>query len=191
VKAIIALLLFAATFSCAKEQPPAAKPAASSTIGSSAPKVDLQISEQMRQALDRFAPTFAPFDADEYSREVLADSSTWQTSRPYEARADLNGDGLQDVVLNGHDNARELLIVLLSQPDSTFKVYPLKEIGRQPTYKHDVQIVLTTVNPGPVAAEGPVVPAALPFGGIEVHYPGASEIFYWNGSRFLQFFTGD
>lgn len=185
------MFLIPAAFGCAKEQAPAGSRAASGTISSSAPKVDLQISEQMHHVLDRFAPTFAPFAADEYSRDVLADSSMWQTSRPYEARADLNGDGLQDVALNGHDDARELLIILLSQPDSTYKVYPLKEIGRQPTYNHDVQISLTTVKPGPVAAEGPVVPEALPYGGIEVHYPGASEIFYWNGSRFLQFFTGD
>jgi hypothetical protein len=145
----------------------------------------------MQSALQKFAPTFEPFTTNEYDPEVVSDSVAWQAKRPFEARGDFNGDGLEDRALNGHDASRELLIAILSQADSSYKVYALKDIGRQPTYKRDVQISLSEAKPGPVAAEGPAIPESLPHGGIEVHYPGASEIYYWNGSRFLQFFSGD
>jgi hypothetical protein len=146
----------------------------------------------MRSALVQFAPTFEPFSPKEYTSDVLADSLGWQNSRPYEARGDFNGDGAIDVALNGHDKTRELLIVILSQPDGSYKLYALKAIARQPTYNHDVQVYLTAAKPGRVEGSTGAGPDSLPHGGIVVNYmPPTSEIYYWNGSDFLQFFTGD
>ena len=83
----------------------------------------------MSVALDRFAPTFEPFSPTEYSPEIVRDSASWRNEPPHQAKGDFNGDGLQDLALNGHDKTRELLIVILSQPDSSYRVYPLKEIA--------------------------------------------------------------
>ena len=89
------------------------------------------LSEAMRSALDQFAATFEPFAPEEYNPELAAYSASRQNQLLYQARGDFNGDGLADLALNGHDKTRELLIVILSRPDSSYKVVPLKAIARQ------------------------------------------------------------
>jgi len=193
-----AVLLTIVVGGCAKQegqQSQADSATASTTVALTATttkKTQLELPHAMRTALDQFAPSFEPFSPAEYSRDVVPDSTSWLTNTPYQAKGDFNGDGLPDLALNGHDSTRELLIVLLSQPDSTYRVYPLKDIGRQPTYNHDVILPLSAAPPGYELSAPPPHPERLPHGGIVVNYPPpTSAVFYWNGSSFVQFFGGD
>ena len=199
MKHILAFFFPIVVGSCARQDRVQSQSTGSASSTTAAPltttatkKTQLELPQAMRTALDQFAPSFEPFSPAEYSRDVVTDSASWVANTPYQAKGDFNGDGLPDLALNGHDDTRELLIVLLSQPDSSYKVYPLKDIGRQPTYNHDVTLPLSAAPPGYALNAPPPHPERLPHGGIVVNYPPpTSAVFYWNGSSFVQFFGGD
>jgi len=191
-------LLAAFAAGCTTGKQDQANPPAGDTVTTAASPAPRRIvpglSEAMRSALDQFAATFEPFAPEEYNPELAAYSASRQNQLLYQAKGDFNGDGLADLALNGHDKTRELLIVILSQPDSSYKVVPLKEKARQPLYNHDVGIFLTAIGPGPLnMSNGPLPrPDSLSYDGVVVNYgEAASEVFYWTGTQFLQFFTGD
>jgi hypothetical protein len=154
----------------------------------------------MRKALDHYAPDFGPFSLEQYSPRLM------EFFRPpgadpgdplNRAAGDFNGDGVPDLALYGHDQTRELTIVLLSQPDKTYRVMPLKERPLS-SYKYPAQAFLLADPPGPLeipegleAIDSPPPPKTLPHGGVSVGGDGSSQLFYWDGSRFASVTTGD
>ena len=148
----------------------------------------------IRTALDNFAPGFERFAMADYSPELVSSPSSERPS--YKADGDFNGDGLPDIGLFGRDRTRELVIAVLSNPDSSYKVYQLKEWPRPPVYNHSINIWLTSVKPGKVEVDYPEIanpsrPNSLPHGAISVNYAGVSEIHYWTGSGFQAFLTAE
>ena len=153
----------------------------------------------MQQALRDYAPGLVPYSVEQYSPQMM------QSFRPpdvdpkdplNQARGDFNGDGVQDLALYGHQQARDLIVVLLSQADHTYKAIPLREWKVGPEDKADA--FLAAAAPGPLDipeglrdVESVPPPRTLPHGGIDIIYDGAGELFYWDGTRFVPVTTGD
>jgi hypothetical protein len=158
----------------------------SSTPPASATRVEPELSVPMRRALAAYAPSFRRFAASEYAE---------RQDTTYRADGDFNGDGIGDVALYGRDNTRELLVVLLSQSDSVYRVVPIED--RSLIIKaHEVSIALSTQPPGPLDIPDELkerdTPSRLTHAGINVLYgQEASELYYWKGDHFAKVATGD
>jgi hypothetical protein len=140
----------------------------------------------MRRILDAFAPQFIRFAASEYAEHV---------DTTYRADGDFNGDGIPDVALYGHDKARELLIVLLSDSDTVYRVVPL-ENRQLLTFENGVFIYLSTQPPGrldiPDELKEADTPSRLAHAAINVGYGNeAGELYYWKTDHFVKVTTGD
>jgi hypothetical protein len=152
----------------------------------SATRIEPELSIPMRRALDGYAPTFRRFAASEYAERQ--DTS-------YRADGDFNGDGAPDIALYGRDSTRELLIVLLSQPDSVYRVIALEDRPLM-TFQHGVYISLSTQSPGPLDIDPMLTEAETPkrlvHDGINVGYgQEASELYFWKVDHFVKVATGD
>jgi hypothetical protein len=109
--------------------------------------------------------------------------------------SDLNGDTRRDVALYGHDATRELLIVLLSQADTLYRVYPVRESRLEP-FPGGVTLSLGVQPAGPLTLSGVLheanTPKILKYPALEVNFGHeASAIYYWDGNRFVKVVTGD
>jgi hypothetical protein len=151
--------------------------------------VDLTLTADMRRALDSYAPGFTTFSKHEYAAGVENSS---------QAGGDFNGDGIQDVALYGHDQTRELLLVVLSDGRGRFGIVPLQERKLIP-FEHGVFISLMSRPAGPLelpeelkALTDPKPPSHLKYAGIDVTYGNqAGELYYWNGHQFSKVVSGD
>jgi hypothetical protein len=140
----------------------------------------------MRRALDAYAPSFRRFAASEYAE---------RQDTTYRADGDFNGDGIGDVALYGRDSTRELLIVLLSQGDTLYRVIPLDERPMM-VHEHGVYLALSTQPPGPLDIPDELkeadTPKRLQHAAINVGYgQEAGELYYWKGDHFAKVATGD
>jgi hypothetical protein len=143
----------------------------------------------MQKALDTYAPGFQRFVAAQYIPDV---------DTTYRADGDFNGDAIPDLALYGHDKTRELLLVLLSQPDSSYRVIPLEDRQLLPV-ENGLGVSINTQRPGPLDIPDeflrniePRPPKRLEYAGINIVYGReASELYYWNGKEFVKVATGD
>lgn len=160
--------------------------AASSTPPASATRIEPELSAPMKRALDAYAPTFRRFAASEFAE---------RQDTTYRADGDFNGDGRTDIALYGRDSTRELLIVLLSQSDSVYRVVPLEDRPLM-TFEHGVYIWINTQPPGPLDIDPMLTeadtPKRLQHPGINVFYDQqASELYFWKDDHFVKVATGD
>jgi hypothetical protein len=151
--------------------------------------VEPPLNERMQKALDTYAPGFQRFVAAQYVPDV---------DTTYRADGDFNGDAIPDLALYGHDKTRELLLVLLSQPDSNYTVIPLEDRQLLPV-ENGLGVSINTQPPGPLDIPDeflrnlePRPPKRLKYAGINIVYGReASELYYWNGKEFVKVATGD
>ncbi|SRR6266403_5593239 len=181
-------LVAALILACGREPSTESSKSATTTPVHSRPARDqvAGLSGPMARALDQYAPGFVQFRASEYA----AHNDT--VSR---VDADFNGDKLPDVVLYGHDKARESLLVLLSVSDSLYRVYPLFENALEP-FPNGVSISLRLIAAGrleiPELLRDSITPKALRYPAVEVGFgQEGSEMYFWNGARFVKIVSGD
>jgi hypothetical protein len=190
------LLLLCAAIACAgndtrrtDQSADSRKAHAADSFTPSANRIEPEPNRAMLRALKAYAPGFQRFAASEYAQRV---------DTTYRADGDFNGDGLPDLALYGHDSTRELLFVLLSRPDSNYRVIPIEDRKLEP-FKNGVYVYLRTEQPGPldIPAEfkrtiEPKPPERLRYAAIGVLYGNeAGELYYWNGKQFVKILTGD
>lgn len=164
-----------------------AKPSlSSSTPPASATRIEPELPVPMRRALDAYAPRFRRFAASEYAE---------RQDTTYRADGDFNGDGIGDVALYGHDDNRELLLVILSESEGAYRVVPIED---RPLIinAHEVSISLSTQPPGhldiPDELKEADTPKRLQYAAINVLYgQEAGELYYWKGDHFAKIATGD
>ena len=165
------------------------KAATASMTAPSTTRIEPALKPAMARALDGYAPGFQRFAASEYAPRV---------DTTYRADGDFNGDSIPDVALYGHDKSRELLLVLMSAPDSSYRVVPILEAKLEP-FQSGVYIYINTAPPGPIDIPPefrktlePRPPERLPYSAINVIYGNeAGELYYWNGKEFAKVLTGD
>jgi hypothetical protein len=162
---------------------------AASATKSSTTRIEPDLVPAMARALERYAPGFQRFAATEYAPRV---------DTTYRADGDFNGDNVPDVALYGHDNNRELLLVLLSAPDSAYRVVPIEDRKLEP-FQSGVYVYINTEPPGPLDIPSefkktlePRPPERLAYAAINVLYGNEGGVlYYWNGKEFVKVITGD
>lgn len=175
-------LLFACTRGSERSDQPASSTAATPTV---APRAD-SLTAPMAKALNEFATNFVQFGAGEYAANMNT------TTR---VETDFNGDASPDLALYGHDSTRELLLILLSQGDSLYRVYPIRESRLEP-FPTGVSMSLGVQPAGALVLPGLLreanTPKSLKYPALEVNFGHeASVIYYWDGVRFTKVVTGD
>jgi hypothetical protein len=128
----------------------------------------------MQRALDILVPGFEPFSLNEYSLQVAEYSRPPKNELLNQASGDFNGDGIPDIALHGHDPSRELVVVLMSQSDSSYKAIPIAE---WPLYHHNRgnDTFIVAALPGPLeipeglrGLDTHPPPQTLPHGGVSI-----------------------
>lgn len=100
---------------------------------------EIDIPEPMREALKKWNPDFVLWRSTEYSPYLCLNITTSPTLALNAGLGDFNDDGLQDVVVVGHNNQSELLVVVLSQKNAGYKVMQLSSSGINGTSEQGAQ----------------------------------------------------
>jgi hypothetical protein len=154
-----------------------------------ATRIEPELTPAMLRALKGYASEFQRFAASEYAPRV---------DTTYRADGDFNGDGIPDLALYGHDKTRELLLVLMSEADSSYRVFAIEDRKLEP-FQHGAYVYLRTQPPGPLEIPTefkktlePRPPERLRYAAVNVLYGNeAGELYYWDGKQFVKVITGD
>ena len=88
----------------------------------------LQLPAAVQKALAKFNPRFQPWKATDYAPEVRhgGHQEKLKNRAPFALVTDANGDGKADLILDGHDHRKSLLIGVVSK-GSQYEVLILRE----------------------------------------------------------------
>lgn len=90
---------------------------------------EINIPESMKETLKKWDSDFIVWRSTEYSPNLCLNISTSPALALNAGLGDFNGDGIQDVVVAGHNSQDELLVVVLSQKDAGYKIAQLCSSG--------------------------------------------------------------
>lgn len=97
----------------------------------------------MQKALDEYAPGFVAWKQGDYPPKRIAYYPYSSVSLPYAVKGDFNGDGIPDMVLEGHDNNANITVAFVSSGT----VYHPIDIARHEYYtnarKHGKSVPFT------------------------------------------------
>jgi hypothetical protein len=139
---------------------------------------------------------FTPYADARYRADLLSHYPADAHARPYAVIADFNGDGRQDVVVDGESPGRTRRIVLLSE-GSGFRALLLAE---QPSRagagfgKGRRTVYLSYVARGRIDSTPELEDSVLTLrhDAFEVGYwEQAGVLYYWDGRAFAEYITGD
>lgn len=142
---------------------------------------------------------FAPYEDAEYRPDLLGWYPADAHARPYAVIADFNGDGRQDVVLDGQSPSHIRRIVLLSG-HSGFRALLLIDEPRDARAQlvspaaGQRTVYLSYVAPGRIDSSPELEDSALVLRhpAFEVGYwEQAGVLYYWDGRKFAEYVTGD
>ena len=73
----------------------------------------LELTAPMMAALREYNEKFEPWKLSDFPADKIKDYPFSDRSMPFAVKSDFNGDGVEDIVVSGHDNADEIMIVAL------------------------------------------------------------------------------
>jgi hypothetical protein len=158
----------------------------------------LSLSPEMLALLRAVDSAFTPYDDAEYRADLLSQYPANTHARPYAVIADFNGDGQQDVVMDGQSPSRIARIVLLSGR-SGFQALLLADQPRAGVTTSAIgtgerTVYLSYVAPGRIDSTPELEDSVLVLRreAFEVGYwEQAAVLYYWNGRVFAEYVTGD
>jgi hypothetical protein len=139
---------------------------------------------------------FTPYADAQYRADLLSRYPADAHSRPYAVIADFNGDGRQDVVVDGESRGRIRRIVLLSG-GSGFRALLLAEqpsragagLGKGQRTVYLRYVARRRIDSTPELEDSVLT---LRHDAFEVGYwEEASVLYYWDGRAFAEYVTGD
>lgn len=153
----------------------------------------LKLPPAMRAALDDYAPNYQPWRLENYVQDIVQKQP--QVGALFGVVADYNGDGKDDVALDGYEANDELIFVIVSDGDE----YRAVEIMRR---AHDPQnrpraeyLELQAAGPLEIPEslrQQESVPSSLAHPGFQhIHEGQAGTLHYWRDGRFVELVTGD
>jgi hypothetical protein len=96
-------------------------------INKQGPNWTVGLSEKMKKAIREFDPDFLPWELKDYSPRIR---DSYKESGPHESPfaliVDANRDGKPDVIIDGHDKKKDLLIGIVSDHNK-YKVHTIRE----------------------------------------------------------------
>jgi hypothetical protein len=134
-------------------------------------------------------PSFKPWTIDHYSMEIRDVYLFSHREAPWAVIGDFTGDGIVDVVVDGHDEARALRLAIISQ-DGRYRLLVLASslLSTSGLAGH----FLAFRAPGKIGTNFSDETITLRADGFEaVHFEKAATLYYWDGIRFAEFTTAD
>ena len=87
----------------------------------------LELPENIQKAIRDFNPEFRPWELKDYSPRIRKEyKKAAPMESPFALIVDANHDGKADVIIDGHDKKRDLLVAVVSDHDQ-YKVHIIKE----------------------------------------------------------------
>jgi hypothetical protein len=143
-----------------------------------------------RAAIERAVPGFQPWGFDHYDSDVQQFYFITMREAPWAVVGDFNGDGVDDVVIDGYTARKELRIVVLSDRGKE-RVLTLEthDRGAKPWSSYQV---LQFVAPGKVGTNYSDDTKLIFTDAFNVYYwEKAGAMYYWEDDHFETFGTSD
>jgi hypothetical protein len=158
----------------------------------------LVLPAEMKRALRKAIPGFRPWRQSDYSVDIVQSVPPTDSSALFAAVGDMNGDGRTDVVVQGHDSTRAMLVALMTEADSV-RVLIIEEgsLGREGErgrFETFINLVKRGVIEADTTESGDYnpIPVRIDHEGFEFVYWGkAASFYYWRNGRFVQWITSD
>jgi hypothetical protein len=151
---------------------------------------ELSLSPATKAAIERAVPDFKPWSLADYHADVRQFYLFTMREAPWAVVGDFDGDGADDVVVDGYTATRELRVVVLSRMGGP-AMLTLEAGARQPTKGSRYQ-VLQFVAPGKVRTNYSDETKLIFTDAFNVYYwEKAGTMYYWEGDHFTPFDTSD
>jgi hypothetical protein len=147
----------------------------------------------MQKVLGDSAPDFVLWPWEHYDRDLRSSYVISHRTAPSAVIGDYNGDGVQDVVMEGHDRNRMLRLCLLSRHDGfTFIVLQSLPWDSTKLDPHTEISYLTFQGPGRIGTNYNEEEMVLRTDAFErITLDKAAVLYYWDGKAFVEFQTAD
>ena len=157
----------------------------------------ISLPEKMQKALDEYNSNFKSWDIGDYLPDIVHDYRFTSRQALSTVIGDFNGDAINDIIMDGHDDLHNLLICILSDMPN----YRIIEISKMPyqnpkTIRYDdqfgiwdylefigIQTLSSPFEPDPVKMQGDGV--------IVFAWRKASHVLYYKHGEFKTYITGD
>ena len=159
----------------------------------------LVLTREMERALGAAYPGFHHWALADYMPEIRGFAPATDRHAPFAVIGDFDGEGEPDVIVEGHDATRSLMLALLAGTDSV-RIIAIDERPLPPGERQrDARWTFLSLVPrGVVRAdtleEGGYdpIPITIDRDGFEVVFYGkAANFYYWRDGRFVQWITSD
>jgi len=161
----------------------------------------LNLGKEQRMAIRGYNPDFQIRRQADYLPSLLKQYPFSNRQLPFAVIGDFNGDGRNDVVLQGHDKTNELLIAVLSSSSGPSVMEIMKSAlvdpktesyGMGDHNEYGLWVYLTFVPRGMVDSPFSNRPLKLSTDAFELNYfEKASVLYYLSGWKFQKYVTSD
>jgi len=152
----------------------------------------LIIPECMKEKLNLYDPEFIIWKLDDYDSFYLKSYSITDKQLPFAVIGDFNGDGTEDLAVEGHNNIATKFIALVSDSND----YNVIEIETSELNKSNGKyysgVVYSYTGPGLIKSEWESSPLELLNDAIMCTIPeSAALVYYYKDGKFITYMTAD
>ena len=149
----------------------------------------LQVTPAIASAISAYAPAFEPWRERDYDRRLLREYRFSRRAAPFAIIGDFNGDGIEDVAIDGHAGDTSAVIAVVSGAKGwrTIVIQRLPAEQERATYLLPIR--------APKHFEPMIEEHALDLRHdafeLNVYEKNASQMYYWREGKFVGYVTAD